>query len=225
MHSFDVCDRVCLQPPLVPAQICGMVASVAVTTVVIATDHGQWVTVPLKEVGSTVAREESPTAGGGVVALCVNHFNKQVVGMFLGESDEFVLQGGMNAYLAHVARPMERDARLREDPKAKFANQSFSLGDIVVPVSADGKMQHEGPHVAAVVRVLYSRRVGNSQARKLLLLCELEHAAASVSLPDSKEFFPASWGSWTPKLKAGGGSENETLSKSLIRALDKVCTP
>lgn len=125
--------------------------------------------------------------------------------------------------MAHVLKPMERDPRLREDPKARFINQSFAFGDIVVPVSADGKVEEGSQIAAAVVRVLYARRAGNQQARRLLILCEVTTEGSSFTLPDSKAFFPASWPNWTCKLKAGSDQEHETLTKLNMRALEKVC--
>lgn len=195
----------------------GMVAHQGLASLLVATDEGTWITVPLSAWGNTVTADESPICEDvSVVGFAYDNRNAHVTGMLLGGSDDGgVLRGKMDAYCAHIARPLDDMlTRLRErDACARPEAQTFCLGDRVRQLG-----HPNSPSVyAAVVRVLYSRR-GRKQARRLLILIELDgmmQLTFSSSNPPS--FFPASWSNWTRV-------ENESnLSINDIDKLDQVC--
>lgn len=225
--------RVRVSPPVVPQEVRGMVASLGMASNMIATDNGEWLSVSPSEATSCVSREVTPPPadGLGVVAFSYDNTNKQVVGMLFGEENETVMEGAVNAYKAHIMKPVDRDTRLRQAKSGtEYTIQSFALGDVLevlvdggggvrAPISTQGGDPSQVQHVA-VVRVLYARR-GNQQARRLLILHEVLGNEPPYSLPATKAFFPATWGGWT-RAHQGVSSSHTQLPKNVIRDLNEV---
>lgn len=211
--AFSVGERVLVSKPS-KETISGRVAVVGLLSLLVATDKGEWITIELPEQLSFVSHEKSPPNGRkSVVAFSYNQQSKGVTGMFFGKESEMLFNGAMHAYMAHVARPVDRDSRLRELDN-RLGTQSFALGDVVEQVGGDVRP----PAHAAVVRVCYSAR-NVKQSRKLLVLIELPTASAPYKLPAGDLlFFPASWSNWKPIQGAG----TVTLGTSDIKTLEKV---
>lgn len=178
----------------------GMVASKGLTTILVATDGGEWETHAQSTLGvRIVADDTAPPNSTGVVGLAYDHTNANVTGMLMGSADETALGGKVGAYYAHIAKPEDasagRDVRRRDnrDLNKRSANQTFRLGDVVRQLSNPC----EPSAIAAVVRVLYSRRA-QQQSRRLLILVELDSDMKFTVEPDCLPvFFPASWLNWS----------------------------
>lgn len=213
--------RVRLTPPSVPKATGGMVAYVGALAHEVGTDSGEWVSLSKDDFSQCASAEITPPKGSIVAALTFDCANKQVTGMLFAEAEEKVMNGIMNAYLAHIRKPVERDERLRERTSTRYAVQSFAIGDILQ------QLNRSPPAVATVARVLYSRRA-TQQARRLLILLEL-HPEEKYALPAKKIFFPGSWANWTRKTESAPSASSVqtnndymTLSKQDIRDLNKV---
>lgn len=205
--------------------ISGMVASVGLLNLLVAADSGEWISVELPEQIGTVSLESSPPKGCKSVVGLTYTQNKSVAGMLFGKENEAAFGNSMNIYMAHVARPINRDSRLRELDN-RLGMQSISFGDILVHVGGD----EQPPAVAALVRIGYTA-AHIKQSRKLLILLEMPASAPPYKLP-SKDFlfFPASWSNWkhvndgaAPSTTSATTSTTCALSSSELRTLDKVC--
>lgn len=216
----SVGSRVCIKLPF--GKTCGgMVASISEVSFVVAKDDGRWSTELLSDLGNTVVLEDesSEPKENGVVALSYDNANKVVTGMLLGSTDEGALGGKIHAYCAHVAIPQDDSThRGRGGDAKRQVSPSFALGDHVQQLTrVSSRVSPSRPHTfAAVVRVLHSRR-GVSQARRLLILVELD-AELKLICNDSNPplFFPASWANWTRHTK------KSTLNVDDIARLDQV---
>lgn len=222
--SYTVGTRVRVQLP--DKVVNGMVAVVGMLSIVVAADDGTWPSIDLSDVESTLSKQAEVVSGcKSVVALTYGSDNKSVMGSLFGVADgESLFAGHMGAYMAHVARDMERDSRLRE--RCERTAQSFMLGDLVQQVfqpAQDESWIEEGltAAFAVVVRVAYSRR-NTAQARKLLILLEMPDGPRNVPKADHK-FFPGSWTNWTHVPKNVADSEgHEVMRPSDIRSIDEV---
>lgn len=209
-------------------EISGMVAELNGAMLLVAADDGSWMHLPVGHgEGSSVALEtKTPAPGMGVVAFMYDNSNSNVAGMLLGEKSELVLGGKANAYLAHVTRPRERDKRLRARVALDDDNvfPSYSLGDIVhqavQPVAS--------AQCAVIVRVAYSRRHQNQQARRLLILLDLDMKVSALTLPvqlpeaSLKTFFPGGWAKWKQLVLPQSCANEVKLTQAKIRELEKV---
>lgn len=210
---------------MVEKPVGGMIVSLGVMYNVVAADNGKWITLTVQDAEKSVTREVTPQGVTGVAALSFDNSNKTVIGMLFGDPNETVMEGAVNAYMAHVMKPLERDARLRKENNP-YLIQSFAIGDVVrqtvQSLAVGEQLSDSTAAIAVVVRVLYYRR-GNQQARRMLILLELS-GDPPYSLPQRKSFFPASWCNWTHVLdNEGKPSESvTTLPKNTIKDLDNV---
>lgn len=224
---FAVGTRVRVQQP--GKAVNGMVAVVGMLSVVVAADDGTWPSIDLCSVEETLSLQTQVVTGRRcVVALTFGQDNQTVTGSLFGSSSGESLFGGyMAAYMAHVAREVERDSRLR-DRNERAALQSFCIGDIVQQIfqpNDEGAVE-EGlaPAFAAVVRVAYSRR-NTSQTRKLLILLELPDGPQALPKAEVQTFFPGSWTNWSRVAKktstSAAGQTHEVMPASDIRTIDQ----
>lgn len=197
----------------------GMIAEISELNgnVLVAADDGSWHTIEPAALLRTIEYAPSiPPREPHVVAITheLGH------GMLIGYTDEFAFGGTARSFHAHYARAPNADSiRFRSragDRRSK--TQSFQLGD-VVSNSPTGVR-------AAVVRVVYKERVGSSQARKFLILCELDASAETPVLSSPPDFFPASWANWSRvSLTSSQSLNNEgvlTMDHTTIVAMEKV---
>lgn len=193
----------------------GMVAATGLLSLLVAMDDGNWHNIDNDDVRSKVVEDISEPSDtfSGVAGFAYDQTNKNVSGMLLGCDEMPLLGGQMYAYCSHIARqPIEnRDPRLRGRERPE--ELSFSLGDRVRQLGDPSRPKS----FATVVRVMYSRRRGKVQARRYLVLVELDEKM-QLTFSDSSPpmFFPASWMNWTQVDDAS------TLEVSDIQRVDEV---
>lgn len=184
----------------------GMIVKVTVDAIEVATEALRWVIIThgfqqryVKEVAPT--RVELSFAS--VMGFTYEGKKQQAVsGMLVGACNLVLLAGQVTSHFAHYVRPRKEsrdDMRLRDASTVtnveKHELQSFAIGDLV-----QQQMPPRGKAAAhaVVLRVLYTCRVGRSQARKFLVLAEAAQSSESGEwLPCAPlAIFPGSWGNW-----------------------------
>lgn len=200
----------------------------------IATDDCTWETVRADLISISVQQCTLPVTIG-VQALSYDHASK-LAGMLVGETSERSVIPGMNSYMAHYAKPVVRDYRLKtRSTDQRPSVQSFALGDVVEQIATSPTSGERWR--ASVVRVLHKPKVGSSQSKRLLILCEMLPVGRLCRRGDPPpEFFPASITNWT-RVAAHGGpwAEHEDadspmaaclrLTEAEFKAQDEVCVP
>lgn len=193
----------------------GMLAEVNAFSLMLAVDDGTWLHFPAREAAHRLSKCLTAAPRTGVVGL-VHDRPRQVAGMLCGgpRHPEVVMGGQAPAFAAFVAREAERgqphDLRTHD---GIHINPTFMLGDIVSQINLPENVVEAGAQQAAVVRVVYKARKGNSQARKLLILREMLSNSQIDTPTHPPELFPASWTNWrkVSTLSAAQISELETV--------------
>lgn len=186
----------------------GMVAATSETgDMLVASDDGHWYKLGVRDVRSRVyAATEAHILDDGCVAvraLSRDNASNAVTGMFMGVADEHIFGKQMNSYQAHYAWREEDDAASNSPEKmmtrslsagaiASATAKTFALGDIVMQTNRNGGSRA----TAVVVRVAYKPRIGNAQARRMLLLKEVWTGDDKEPPKEAPQLFPASWCNW-----------------------------
>lgn len=213
----------------------GMVADGTFLHLLVAMDDGRWTTVATSEAKERLSITTT-TPALGVVGF-VYEGKGILQGSLFGQTPCEPIFGigaaGAFEYYAFLSKPaVERDIRLRSQKGEKDLNRrSYALGDIVEQCDPPDGMS---PRQAVVVRVVVKDKAGSSQARKLIILYELQSPGDGQAPKDPPEFFPASWRNWTRIPKARVQHErnadvhdhtenHETVAEAAIEHINAVC--